>query len=164
MARSTEVVEFFRSAPDGLVGVLADLAAGHDGWVNIQAVVNPEQEDGGPEARRGRAGLFSLVSGRGPNVPVCTWVPGAPTRHGHEPDSLGIQHGAGPHATEQLVEGGVTFPDGWRRLSDHPKRGLVFELPAGSDPAAVLQWLFAASDVLAPAPLPDLWVAAIHRR
>lgn len=164
MTRSTEVVEFFRSAPDGLVGVLQDLASGHDGWVNLQAAVREDEDPAGPDARPVRAGVFSLVSGRGPAVPVCTWVPGAPTRHGHEPDSLGIQHGAGPHATEQLVEAGVTFPSGWRRLSDHPKRGLVFELPAGTDPAAVLQWLFAASDVLAQGPLPDLWVAAIHRR
>ena len=49
-------------------------------------------------------------------------------------------------------------------LSDHPKRGLVLSLPDGTTPTVVLAWLFAACDVLAPDPLPDTWVAIVHRR
>ena len=49
-------------------------------------------------------------------------------------------------------------------LSDHPRRGLVLSLPNGTDPEAVLTWLFDASRVLATDPLPDTWVAIVHRR
>ena len=49
-------------------------------------------------------------------------------------------------------------------LSDHPRRGLVLSLPNGTLPPIVLAWLFAASDVLAPDPLPDTWVAIVHHR
>ena len=70
-----------------------------------------------------------------------TLVPGPPTRQGHEPDSLGIEHDAGRFAATQLADAGVPVPSGWRRLGDHPRRGLVLELPDGTEPAVVLDWL-----------------------
>ena len=161
MARSTEVVELYRSQPDELLGVMHGLAEARDGWVNLQAVID---EDETPDAPPTRAGLFALVSGRGPSVPVSSWVPGEVSRKGQQPDSLGIQHGAGPKARFRLRDAGVFAPDGATILSDHPKRGLVLSLPAGTAPEAVLEFLFAASDVLTPLPLPDTWVGIVHRR
>jgi hypothetical protein len=161
VTRRTDVVHFFRSTPAELVTVLDDLGRARDGWVNIQAV---EAEEESPDAAPTRAGLFSLVSGRGPKVPVSTWVPGQTSAKRSEPDSIGIQHGAGPKAFRQLLEAGVSPPEGASMLSDHPRRGLVLSLPNGAAPAAVLAWLFAASDVLAPDPLPDTWVAIVHHR
>lgn len=162
MAHSTELVRFRRSAPDQLVGILRSLAADRDGWVNIQAVVDEDDEE--PDARPARAGVFGLLSGRGPDVPVSTWVPGAATARGPGPDSLGIQHAAGPKALLRLLEAGVQPPEGFRRTADHPRRGLVLEGPAGTDPEVLLQFLLAASDVLATGPLPDTWAASVHRR
>jgi hypothetical protein len=163
VARQAEVVRFQRSHPDVVLAVLRDLSEHRNGWVNIQAVP-PDADDDEPDAAPARPGLFGLFSGRGPAVPVSTWVPGATSPKGTEPDSLGIQHGAGPKAARRLVEAGVTAPDDWTVLSDHPRRGLVVQLPPGTPPGALLDWLLRASDVLAVAPLPDTWVAVVHRR
>ena len=161
MSRRTEVVHFFRSDPTELLGVLRALARARDGWVNLQAV---EDDEGSPDASPARAGLFAFAMARGPRVPISTWVPGEISPKRTEPDSLGIQHGAGPKALRRLLAAGVTPPEGATLLSDHPRRGLVLGLPSGTDPAELLAWLFAASDVLATDPLPDTWVAIVHHR
>jgi hypothetical protein len=157
-----QVVRFERGAPDELLGVMDDLARDRSGWVNLQAVGT--DPDDAPEMPPGRSGMFAWLSSRRITVPVSTWVPGPPTRHGHEADSLGIQHDAGRFAANRLVDAGLTIPSSWRRLADHPRRGLVFELPDGTAPREVLAFLLRASDVLAPGPLPPTWVAVVHRR
>jgi hypothetical protein len=161
VSRRTDIVHFFRSDPAELLGVLNDLGRDRDGWVNIQAV---EAEEEAPDAPPARAGMFNFLTARGPRVPVGTWVPGAVGAKRAERDSIGIQHPAGPKANRQLLAAGVNPPEGATLLSDHPRRGLVLSLPNGTDPAVVLAWLFAASAVLAPDPLPETWVAIIHRR
>ena len=161
MARRTEVVHFFRSDPAELLGVLEALDRERDGWVNLQAVTDDEES---PDAQPGRAGLFALVSGRGPRIPVASWVPAERSGRRRDPDSVGIQHAGGPKARFQLVDAGVVPPEGATVLSDHPKRGLVLALPEGTAPSEVLAWIFAASDVLAADPLPDTWVALVHHR
>lgn len=161
MTRSTDVVELLRSQPEGLLVVMRQLAAERDGWVNLQAVVD---EDETPDAPPARAGLFAFASGRGPTVPVSSWVPGETTRRGQDPDSVGIQHGSGPKALRRLLQAGVVPPEGSSMLSDHPRRGLVLRLPPATDPATVLAFVFAASDVLAAFALPETWVGIIHRR
>jgi hypothetical protein len=161
VSRRTDVVEFFRSDPAQLLTVLDELAVARDGWVNIQAV---EDDEEAPDAQPARAGVFSLVGGRGTRVPIGTWVPGERGGRRNDPDSLGIQHAAGPRALRQLSAAGVPPPEGASMLSDHPKRGLVLALADGTPPSVVLAWLFAACDVLTPDPLPDTWVAIVHRR
>ena len=161
MTRSVDAVEFLRSDPTELLAVMSGLADARDGWVNVQAVVD---EDEMPDAAPTRAGLFSLVSGRGPSVPVSSWVPGELTRRGQDPDSLGIQHGAGPKALRRLVQAGVVPPEGSRLLSDHPRRGLVLALAPSTDPTTVLTFALAASDVLTAFPLPETWVGIVHHR
>jgi hypothetical protein len=161
VARRTDVVDFYRSDPTPLLSVLDELAEARDGWVNLQAV---EDEEEAPDAQPARAGIFSLAGGRGPRVPVGTWVPAERGGRRPDPDSIGIQHAAGPKALRQLLAAGVSPPEGAKLLSDHPKRGLVLALADATPPATVLAWLFAACDVLAPDPLPDTWVAIVHRR
>ena len=164
MSRSTEVVRFRPTDTTGLLTVMDELAETRGGWVNLQAVVD-DDESPAPDARPGRAGVFAWLSSRGPAVPIASWVPGSATRKGgHEPDSLGIQHAAGPHAAVTLADTGLPVPPTWRRVADHPRRGLVVELPDGVSPAAVLDWAFPAMNILAGAPLPDTWVAIVHRR
>ena len=162
MSRPPEVVRFERTDPAALLATMQDLARDRNGWVNLQAV--GKEIDDVPDAPPGRAGMFAWLSPRRTVIPVSTWVPGPPTRHGHEPDSLGIEHDAGRFAATQLADAGVPVPSGWRRLGDHPRRGLVLELPEGTEPADVLDWLFRANDVLASTPLPPTWVAVVHRR
>lgn len=161
MSRSVDVVHFRPTDPDELVEVMEALADARDGWVNLQAIVGEDDEADAPPAR---AGVFGWLSARGPEVPVASWVPGSTTRRGHEPDSLGIQHAAGPRAAVTLADAGLPVPSGWRRVGDHPKRGLVLELPDGVSPRTVLSWALPAMGVLAGRALPDTWVAVVHRR
>lgn len=164
MSRTTEVVRFRPTEPTELLTVMDELATARSGWVNLQAVVGDEEAPA-PDAQPGRAGVFAWLSSRGPEVPVASWVPGPTTRKGgHEPDSLGIQHAAGPRAADTLATSGLPVPSTWRRVADHPRRGLVMELPDGVPPSVVLEWSFPAMNILAGAPLPDTWVAIVHRR
>ncbi len=79
-------------------------------------------------------------------------------------DSIGLQHRGGPKARFTLADAGTPIPAGWKLLSDHPKRGLVIELPDGVAPEEIVQWLVTAARVLSPMELPHRWVAAVHRR
>jgi hypothetical protein len=161
VAVRSELLAFTRRDPAPLVEVMRTLAATGEGWVNLQARFPDEDDHAGPQ--RPRAGVFALFRGRGPTVPVVTWVPAEP---GRTPaiDSLGIQHGAGPRAVAQLDAAGLAVPAGWRTAADHPGRGLVLELPTGTDPAEVLLWSLPAAQVLTDVALPDTWVASIDRR
>jgi len=161
VAIRSELLAFTRSDPAPLIEVMRTLATTGEGWVNLQARFPDEDEQVGPQ--RPRAGVFALFRGRGPTVPVITWVPVEP---GRTPavDSLGIQHGAGPKAVAQLAEAGLPVPAGWRTAGDHPGRGLVLELAAGTDPGDILSWALPASQVLSDVTLPDTWVASVDRR
>ena len=161
MTVHSELLPFLRGDPAPLVDVMRTLAATGEGWVNLQARFPDDDAQVGPQ--RPRAGIFALFRGRGPTVPVLTWVPAEP---GRAPaiDSLGIQHAAGPKAVLQLADAGLPVPAGWRRAADHPGRGLVLELPTGTDPADVVTWALPAAQVLSEVTLPDTWVASIDRR
>jgi hypothetical protein len=98
--------------------------------------------------------LGSWFSARGPVVPLATWTP----------EEIGVQHGAGPKALDRLADAGHPVPDSWRRVADHPKRGLVLRPPPGEDPAVVLRWLVRAAELLCPLEITGPWRATVHRR
>lgn len=158
MRTEPEVIEFDVDAPAQLVGRMRELARDRNGWVNMQPMVDEE------DVPRSGTGLLGWISAKGPAVPEATWVPGERRRKGVEPDSIGLQHHGGPKARWTLAEAGTPIPDGWKVLSDHPKRGLVIELPDGVDPATIVDWLVRAARVLSSMTLPDRWVAVVHRR
>ena len=81
-----------------------------------------------------------------------------------EPTSLGLQHPGGRRAIWRLRDAGIVVPDGWKVLSDHPRRGLVLSLPDGTDPQLTLDWLVRAAVELTEMALPDVWRAAVYRR
>lgn len=155
------VIEFLASSPAALVDAMRELRTRHAGWVNFRPRLG-DDDTGGGDPPAARAGLFGLVSSKGTAVPWCTWVPGAEGRRGPEPDSFGLQHPAGVRARDLLRPAGVLLPDGWRLLSDHPRRGLVIEAPPDTDPDEIVTWLLRAAAVLAQGPMPDRWIAAIH--
>jgi len=120
------------------------------GWINLSPALDEDEE---PPARSSNFGLFS---GRGPDVPLCTWVPGPPVE-------IGIQHGAGPKAKQALRELGEPVPDGWRVTQDHSRRGLVVVVPEGTPGDRALDWLLRAGTALAShLKLAGWWRAAIY--
>jgi hypothetical protein len=152
VAAPPEQIDF---ATDNRTAVLAgmdQLAESGKGWINLSPALAEDEE---PPARSSTFGLFS---GRGPDVPLCTWVPGTPTQ-------VGIQHGAGTKAVEVLRNLGEPVPDGWRVTQDHSRRGLVVLIPDGTSNEQVLGWLLRAGTALAAhLKLAGWWRAAIYRR
>lgn len=150
MALTPDVEQPF-ALVDGRVpdDVLALLPA-RGGWVNFVPEVDPDH----PVAPRR---LFSVIfSNRGHSVPLATWS--APD-DGDGGPTLGIEHGAGPNALEQLGESGSGLPPGWRKVTDHARRGLVVEVPADADRATALRWLLESSTRLSGVPLTGSWLA-----
>jgi hypothetical protein len=154
-----EIITFLPDAPNEVVDRMRQLAIDRSGWINLQPLV--ESEDQLPATT---TGLLGWLAARGPAIPEATWVPGEQKRRRVEPDSIGIQHAAGPKARATLADRGAAIPDDWRLRADHPRRGLVVELPESVDPRRILDWLVVAVRALAPEPLPERWVAVIYRR
>lgn len=150
MAAPPEQIDF---ALDNRSTVLARMERLHEikkGWINLSPALD-EDEDPPP-----RSSTFGLFSGRGPDVPLCTWVPGPPVE-------VGIQHGAGPKAVDVLGNLGEPVPDGWRVTQDHSRRGLVAVVPDGIPDEQVLDWLLRAGTALAAhLKLAGWWRAAIY--
>lgn len=151
-----EVLVFDQEAPAAVIDAMRELAAAR-GWLNLQ----PHFGDVDAPPVGARPGVFS---GRGPAVPVCTWVPGERTRKGVEHVALGIEHGSGPGAAARLAEVGLAVPEGWVVMQDNPRRGLVVAVPPADDDAVVLDWLLEATTALSRVVLPGEWLALLHRR
>jgi hypothetical protein len=134
---TVEVVSF---GPDDLAPVLAALRPGT--WVNLQPEVELDDD-------RTSSGFFGIFGGRGPAVPLCTWVPAE--------RAAGIQHDAGPKLARR-----IDIPPGWRVTQDHPRRGLVVDVPEGVADAAVLQWLVATGEAICSVPRRGPWVAEVR--
>jgi hypothetical protein len=131
---------------------MAALAAAGAGWINLSPGLDVDVP---PPPRSALAAIFGA---RGPAVPLASWAPAS----GRNPPTVGIQHGQGPRAVARLAEDGIALPDGWRRLQDHPRSGLVLATTPAADQAAleaVLAWLLRATGALCPVPRTGEWRA-----
>ncbi len=155
--RRTEVIEFRLEETDAVVRAMDELAAAHDGWINLHPGVRPEDE---PAPQGGLTTM--LLAGAVHDVPVCTWVAGEATRQGVQPDSVGIQHAAGERVRLRLAAAGVAVPEGWRLVQDHPRRGLVVTPGPGAGHGDVLTWMLEAGAVLSAVRLTGDWRAEVH--
>lgn len=141
----TEVIDAMRTAANSTGAT----------WLNFQPWVD--------ETNMPKVSLWRhLFSNRGFGVPTATWIPGQVNgKNGPTPTEVGIQHGAGPKALNQLVEAEVTWPTDWRPMQDHVRRGIVFEAPTGGSPEETLDFVLPALRVLAQVPVDDRFVAGI---
>ena len=150
MAAPPEQIDFAVDDRAAVLDRMGRLRASAKGWINLSPALD---EDAPPPPRSSTFGLFS---GRGPDVPLCTWVPGPPVE-------IGIQHGAGAKAVQLLRNLGEPVPDGWRITQDHSRRGLVVVVPAAVADDRVLDWLLRAGTALAAhLKLAGWWRAAIY--
>jgi hypothetical protein len=156
-SREPLVVEFHEQRRSEVVERMDAMAAAGTGWINFSPGLDVDVP---PPSR---SAFASLVGGRGPDVPLATWAPA----RGRDPATVGIQHGQGPRAVDLLAERHVPLPDGWRKLQDHAKRGLVVATaPTGAGDRAgvgpldeVLDWLLRATAALCPVPRTGEWRA-----
>jgi hypothetical protein len=150
VASPPEQIDFALDNRSTVLARMERLRETKKGWINISPAIEEDQEL--PE----RSSNFGLFSGRGPDVPLCTWVPGPPVE-------VGIQHGAGPKAVNVLRNLAEPVPDGWRVTQDHSRRGLVVVIPDGVSDDQVLDWLLRAGGALAShLELAGWWRAAIY--
>lgn len=156
-AAEPEHVEFREIDPDPVLPFFAELNAAGGGWINFE----PGYDEG--DAPPPRSLVAQVFTSRGPDIPLCTWVPPQTHRRWTEPQTIGIQHGAGRKAVDRLATVDITVPVGWRVMQDHPRRGLVLAVPDGTPPATIVEWLTAAGTALCSVPLSGWWRAAIHR-
>lgn len=160
MAAMTQNVISFASNETGDVELaMASLAERGDGlgWVNIGPALTPEQQSRIPEP----SVLGSLFSARGPVVPLATWTP-ASSAGRSRPVVVGVEHGVGPKALDQLKDSGLLLPNGWRKVQDHAKRGIVVELSPAVAHRTVVDWLVRACWALCRIEIDDHWTAVVN--
>ena len=155
--RSTDIIDFRSGQLAQVVAHMRGVAERRDGWMNLSPVL--EEED-----LPRRTGIEGLLAGRLPLLPIATWIPGQPKRGRVPPTSLGIQHPAQTKVGRRLGDAGLRPPADWHGKQDHPRRGLILELPDGTDPAEVLAWLLPVIEELAPVELDGDWRATFHHR
>ena len=141
-----------QSAPQDLEETIRALAADGRGWVNLRPHVD---EDDMPPVP---SGITRIFSGRGPAVPMATFVAG----RGGKVHQIGIEHGSGPKAARRLAEAGVTVPSGAVVKGDHGRRGLVVNVPFDADPAAIARFLLDGARALSAVPIGGTWEAEVY--
>ncbi len=134
--------------------LLRSLAAQGAGWVNFVPEV-AEGHDPPP-----RSIVVAVFSARGEPIPLATWsAPAGPGKRA----TLGIEHGSGPKALARLADAGLPLPDGWWKVADHARRGVVVTTPGDAEPEEVLRWLLTAAHALSVVPLTGSWSARVYR-
>jgi hypothetical protein len=157
MASIPDLLVFDPEDDGEVVDRMAAMVGARRGWVNLEPQV-PDPENLPAGALGG--GVFS---NRGPAIPLCTWTAPTLNRKGVlGPQSIGVQHATGSRARPRLRELRLEVPQGWIVRGDHPKRGLVVELPADTDPATALDWLLAAGEALVTIEVTGRWHAAFY--
>ena len=76
--------------------------------------------------------------------------------------TVGIMHGRGRRAMEQLRALGVGLPAEWRVQQDHQRRGLVVRVTPGAEHAEVLGWACRAGSALCLGVPTGEWRASVH--
>ena len=143
-------VAFLRREPTPLVSSIDQSVTRGRGWINI----GPDLDEVDPRA----LGRPSFFSGRGPTIPLGTFVPGS----GRADHQVGLEHGAGKGAARLLAEAGLELPPGCRLVQDHPRRGLILALAPTTEAAVVARLLLSVAVELTPIPLPEQWTAEIY--
>jgi hypothetical protein len=151
VAAPPELIDFGLNDRAAVLARMDQLRESKKGWINLSPALDEDEEPPPP-----RSSTFGLFSGRGPDVPLCTWLPGPPVQ-------IGIQHGAGAKAVEVLRNLSQPVPDGWRVTQDHSRRGLVVIVPNDTPDTETLDWLLKAGAALAShLKLAAWWRAAIY--
>jgi len=157
MSRSRPVEFGFVAHDDAeLLAQMSMVQAGGTGWINIEPVIDDQHLPAEP-------GPFAFLGGSTHQVPVITWMPGR--RQGDrqiKPTTVGLQHASGPHVAWRLRDLGQPVPVGWKITQDHPRRGLVAEVPADADNGAVVGWLLRAATSVSQVEMTGRWTAAVH--
>ena len=160
MAAMTQIViSFARDDTNEVEAAMARLSGRGDGegWINVGPALTEEQHQRIPV----QSTIGSWFTARGPVVPMATWTPRA-TAGRPRPVVIGVEHGVGPKALDQLREAGLPLPSGWRKVQDHAKRGIVVNVADEAEHGVVLGWLVDACWALCGIDIDDHWSAVVN--
>ena len=148
-------MEFRLDEPKDILGYMARLLGAGDGWINL----TPKVSD---EAETTSLNFLTLFGGGSTGVAMCTWLPEVRESRGRNHVRLGISHVTGLRARAQLYSLAIPIPTNWRVVQDHPRRGLVLEVPSEEPNELVLTWALAAVSALNRLDRAGIWRAEIY--
>ena len=149
----TEILFVDSESEQDLESAIQEISELGDGWINVEPIVAEDHQNEVP-------GFFAWFSARGPKVPVGTFVPG----NQQNLASVGVAHGSGRGASDQLEKMGIKSPEAWISRQDHAKHGLVWEItPHQVVGSEVVSFLLQSTVGLAAVPTVGGWTVTVHR-
>ena len=133
---------------------MANFTARGRGWINIEPELPPDV------APSDRAPLTRYFRRNSPEVALGTWMP--PIERDDSPQQVGLQHALGVRIAPYLEKWNLVLPEGWRRVQDSPRRGLLLAVPADTAHDEVLSWLLRAIVAATRKETTGRWTATIY--
>jgi hypothetical protein len=153
--RHVKRVDFIPDAPAEVLEYMSQLSRAGDGWINLTPKI-----EGNEESKP--LGFFTLFGGGSTGVTMCTWIPKSDDPSGRDQIRLGITHNTGLRAVAQLQSVAFPIPENWGVEQDHPRRGLVLNVPSDEPNERVLAWAIGAGGSLSRAGRVGAWRAEVH--
>ncbi len=94
--------------------------------------------------------FWKAFSSRGPRIPQFTWTSATDRKGNYQPSEIGLTHPTGIAVLERIKSFQINIPDEWRLIQDHPKRGIVFQLPATYHSEEVVMFATSVIPVVSP--------------
>ena len=94
--------------------------------------------------------FWKAFSSRGPRIPQFTWTSATDRKGNYQPSEIGLTHPTGIAVLERIKGFQINVPDEWRLIQDHPKRGIVFQLPATYVSEEVVMFAMSVIPVVSP--------------
>ena len=154
MSISATRIEFDLEDLDDVLDAMARFTEHHNGWINLQPNIDPADAPPAPSL------IAQLFRSSAPDIALATWTPPTAKRP-DGPQTIGVQHRLGNRLIPILDDLGVARHEGWRRIQDSPRRGLVAEIPADVAHQLVLEWLMHITVAVTAAPSTGSWIAAV---
>ena len=112
-------------------------------WFNIEPDVDQRSVHTGSI-------FWKAFSSRGPRIPQFTWTSATDRKGNFQPSEIGLTHPTGIAVLDRIKSFQINVPNEWQLIQDHPKRGIVFQLPETYDPEEVV--VFATSVIPVDSP------------
>ena len=112
-------------------------------WFNIEPDVDERSVHTGSI-------FWKAFSSRGPRIPQFTWTSATDRKGNFQPSEIGLTHPTGIAVLERIKSFQINVPNEWQLIQDHPKRGIVFQLPETYDPEEVVVFATSVIPVVSP--------------
>ena len=112
-------------------------------WFNIEPDVDQRSVHTGSI-------FWKAFSSRGPRIPQFTWTSATDRKGNFQPSEIGLTHPTGIAVLDRIKSFQINVPNEWQLIQDHPKRGIVFQLPATYDSEEVVMFATSVIPVVSP--------------